>query len=182
MKHIKTFEQKNLYFAWKSDKNGEPIDDTDREFKGESRSNVLKLLSHEEGVDYDINSTSVKCKDGTIWNVRFGYKTNESLSIDRREFDAYLVTKKMISDYRDLGYKPYIFSEDISTSETFGLVDFISKKHTKFYAVPVYFLNEQEVKDIQKVESDVYNILVRLDNTKDKMLKLIKSTIKKKTN
>lgn len=87
MKHIKTFEQKNIYFVWKSDKNGEPIDGTDREFKGESRSNVLKLLSHEE-----------------------------------------------------------------------------------------------EVKDIQKVESDVYNILVRLDNTKDKMLKLIKSTIKKKTN
>ena len=74
MKHIKTFEQKNVYFAWKSDKNGEPIDDTDREYKGESRSNVLKLLSHEEGVDYDINSTSVKCKDGTIWNVRFGGK------------------------------------------------------------------------------------------------------------
>ena len=60
MKHIKTFEQKNVYFAWKSDKNGEPIDGTDREFKGESRSNVLKLLSHEEGVDYDINSTSVQ--------------------------------------------------------------------------------------------------------------------------
>jgi hypothetical protein len=182
MKHIKTFEQKNVYFAWKSDKNGEPIDGTDREFKGESRSNVLKLLSHEEGVDYDITSTNVKCKDGNIWNVRFGYKTNESLSNDSREFDAHQVTKEMISNYRKLGYKPYIFSEDISTSEIFGLTDFISNKHTKFYQVPVYFLNEEEVKDIQKVENEVYNILVRLNNTKGKMLNLIKSTIKKKTN
>ncbi len=88
----------------------------------------------------------------------------------------------MISDYRDLGYKPYIFSEDISTSERFGLTKFISNKHIKFYYVPVYFLNDEEVKDIQKVENEVYNILVRLNNTKDKMLKLIKSTIKKKTN
>lgn len=70
-KYIIMNDDKSLYYAWKSDKYGNPILNSERNFKSKSRSNVLKLLAYEENVKINSNDILVKCLDGTTWYVRF---------------------------------------------------------------------------------------------------------------
>ena len=59
----------NKYNAWKADKNGDPIEGTDRIFSSKSKRSVIKHLAFEEGVEHKHNDMIVRCKDGTIWCV-----------------------------------------------------------------------------------------------------------------
>lgn len=55
------------YDVWKADKNGNPIDGTDRVIKAKSKRDVIKHLAHEEGVEHNHNDMVVQCNDGTLW-------------------------------------------------------------------------------------------------------------------
>ena len=59
----------NKYNAWKVDKNGDPIEGTDRLLNGISKRAIIKHLAFEEGVEHLHNDMIVRCKDGTMWCV-----------------------------------------------------------------------------------------------------------------
>lgn len=59
----------NKFHAWKINSRGEPIEGTDRIFKGSRRKLVLELLAFEEGIKLQPNTISVECKDGTRWVI-----------------------------------------------------------------------------------------------------------------
>jgi hypothetical protein len=57
------------YYAYKVDKDCNPIDNTERCLIGKTKRAVLKHLAHEEGVPAPLNPTVIRCKDKTIWCV-----------------------------------------------------------------------------------------------------------------
>ena len=57
------------YTAWKSSKNADPIEGTDRVFSAISARKVLSLLASEEGVKYYPHMKIIRCSDGTFWSV-----------------------------------------------------------------------------------------------------------------
>jgi len=60
-------ETQYKYNAWKAKTNGDPIEGTDRILTGVSKREIIKHLAFEEGVEYQHNDMTVRCKDGTIW-------------------------------------------------------------------------------------------------------------------
>jgi hypothetical protein len=59
------------YAGWKTNKNGDPIEGTDRIFLASNRRLVLQLLAFEEQVELNLNASFVICKDGSRWYVRY---------------------------------------------------------------------------------------------------------------
>lgn len=62
-------ETLNRYNVFKTNKNCEPIEGSDRIITGLSRRAIAKHLAYEEGVEMPANSYIVRCKDGSIWHV-----------------------------------------------------------------------------------------------------------------
>lgn len=59
------------YMAWKTNSKGEPIEGTERVFKGSTIKNPIRYLAHEEGVSYKEGDIMVKCDNGDRWAVRY---------------------------------------------------------------------------------------------------------------
>ena len=58
-----------IFFAWKATSLGEPIEGTDRMFRGISKRSVIKHLAYEEGVDWKHNDMIVRLPNGDNWCV-----------------------------------------------------------------------------------------------------------------
>jgi len=66
---MKSLDNDRLYFAWKTDNRGNPIEGIEKTYRGVSKRAVLKHIAFEEGVEFKPTDLFVICKDGTRWHV-----------------------------------------------------------------------------------------------------------------
>jgi hypothetical protein len=86
------------------------------------------------------------------------------------------MTDDIIHQQKLKGRSPYTFNDDISDLETFGL----TKHKPEWWSQTVYFLTPEEVESFHQEEFRVYNLLKKLDNAKETIVKYMDSVIRKK--
>jgi len=57
------------YCAWKTDKDGNPIEGEEKYYTGVSKRRVLNHIAYENNIPYHHNPILVRLNDGTMWFV-----------------------------------------------------------------------------------------------------------------
>ncbi len=98
--------------------------------------------------------------------------------LNKRVWNDSKVSDEFIKQQKSKGRSPYTFNDDISDLESFGL----TKHKPEWWPQTIYFLTPEEVVSFEQEELRVFNLLKKLDNAKETIIKYMDSVIRKKIN
>ena len=96
--------------------------------------------------------------------------------LNKRVWNDDKVNDEFIKQQKSLGRLRYVFNNNTTDLEKFGLV----KYKREFYPQTVYFLTLEEVESFHQEEIRVYNLLKKIDKAKETLIKYMESTVQKK--